>query len=84
MVATNLGQGAGTLISQNFHTLDTYVEEYGNHYISYEIDLKKLRTERAHSRVHHQRRPDLYGPITEEHQTWKVYDSYSQGVKEDE
>jgi predicted amidohydrolase len=73
MVATNLGHGAGTLIAQNHHQIETYVEDTGNHYISHDINMKKLRERRAHSRVHHQRRPDLYESITKEHAIWEAY-----------
>jgi len=51
------------------------VNDTGNHYISSEINLHALRLRRKNSRVHHQRRPEIYGPIVQEHQTWKVYDS---------
>ena len=74
MVATNLGEGAGTLIAQNHGRIDAYVEETGNHYISSVINLEDLRVRRANSRVHHQRRPGLYGTVTEKHETWKVYE----------
>jgi len=77
MVATNLGHGAGTLIAQNSHKIESYVDSTGNHYISHDINMKKLRERRAHSRVHHQRRPDLYESITIEHPIWEVYSSES-------
>lgn len=77
MVASNLGHGAGTLIAQNSHKIDAYVDSTGNHYISHEINMAKLRERRANSRVHHQRRPDLYESITKEHPIWEAYPSLS-------
>ncbi len=74
MVCTNLGQGAGTMIASSSHQIQAYVDSTGNHYISGEIDLKDLRIRRANSRVHHQRKPELYGSITQSHDIWKVYD----------
>jgi predicted amidohydrolase len=76
MVCTNQGQGAGTCIATSSSDIPVYVDSTGNHYISGEIDLKGLRTRRASSRVHHQRRPDLYGSITKSHETWKVYEDF--------
>jgi predicted amidohydrolase len=76
MVCTNVGHGAGTCIATNSRNIEPYVDSTGNHYISGEIDLKGLRTRRASSRVHHQRRPELYGSITRDHNTWKVYEDF--------
>lgn len=73
MVCTNTGLGAGTCIASSSRDINNYVDSTGNHYISGEIDLKGLRTRRANSRVHHQRRPELYGSITQSHETWKIY-----------
>ena len=74
MVATNLGQGAGTMIATHPNIILEHVDDTGNHYISAEINLKSLRERRANSRVHHQRRPELYGSITKSHEIWKVYE----------
>jgi predicted amidohydrolase len=76
MVCTNVGHGAGTCIANNSRHIQPYVDSTGNHLISGEIDLKGLRTRRASSRVHHQRRPELYGSITRRHNTWKVYEDF--------
>ncbi len=78
MVCTNVGHGAGTCIATNSRHIREYIDSTGNHYISGEIDLKGLRTRRASSRVHHQRRPELYGSITKGHNTWKVYEEFIQ------
>jgi predicted amidohydrolase len=73
VIAANRGEGAGTMIAESHRTLTAHVDGTGNHYISGDIDLKSLRERRAHSRVHHQRKPELYGSITERFETWKVY-----------
>ena len=80
MVATNLGQGAGTMIVQDYQQIEAHVDDTGNHYISADINLKSLRISRASSRIHHQRRPDLYESITKEYDTWTVYEQ----LKEDD
>ena len=74
VVATNLGQGAGTMIAQNHNRISAHVDSTGNHYISADINLKQIRERRAHSRVHHQRKPELYGPVTSPHEIWTVYE----------
>jgi predicted amidohydrolase len=76
MVCTNLGQGAGTCIATSSRQIPVYVDSTGNHYVSGDINLKALRTRRASSRVHHQRHPELYGPITKSHETWKIYKDF--------
>lgn len=84
MVATNQGHVSWTLIAQNYQQIEAYVEETGNQYISCDINLKALREGRKNSRVHHQRRPDLYESITEAHPIWEAYSSawvFSQGLK---
>jgi len=74
VVATNLGRGAGTMIAQNHNSLTAHVDSTGNHYISGEINMKNIRERRKHSRVHHQRKPELYGSLTKRFETWKVYE----------
>jgi predicted amidohydrolase len=74
MVANNVGHGAGTMIAQNHNRLLAHVDSTGNHYISADINLKHLRERRANSRVHHQRKPELYGSVAERFDTWTVYE----------
>lgn len=50
------------------------VTEAGNHYISAEIDINKLRWRCENSRVFHQRRPEVYGDIVKELKPWEVYE----------
>jgi len=75
MVSTNLGPGSGTMITTWPANTLAHITENGNHYISADLDLKNLRWYRANSRVHHQRRPELYNSITKPHQPWKVYEN---------
>ena len=73
MITTNLGPGAGTMIGTWPNVILAHVTETGNHYISAEIDLEKLRWRRANSRTFHQRRPEIYGAVAQRHAPWKVY-----------
>lgn len=75
IISTNLAPGSGTMIAQYPNVIHAHVQETGNHYISAEIDLEALREARANSRMFHQRRPELYQPITTRQEPWKVYEA---------
>ncbi|HOZ45307.1 MAG TPA: carbon-nitrogen hydrolase family protein [Candidatus Hydrogenedentes bacterium] len=74
IVATNLAQGEGTMIATWPSQILAKVPGTGEHYITAEIDLEHLREHRANSRMHHQRRPEVYGPIVQQHEPWAVYE----------
>ncbi|RKX38317.1 MAG: hypothetical protein DRP64_15870 [Verrucomicrobia bacterium] len=74
MVATNLGPGQGTMIGTWPERILARVDQTGSHYIVAEIDLKDLRFRRANSRVHHQKKPQIYTPITETRKIWEAYE----------
>lgn len=76
MVATNLAPGSGTMIGTWPESLLAHVEETGNHYIIADIPLKALREQRANSRMFHQRRPELYETMAQEHKPWEPYVPY--------
>jgi hypothetical protein len=62
------------MIAESHRRLTAHVDNTGNHYISGDVNLKALRDRRAHSRVHHQRKPELYGSIARRFETWRVYE----------
>ena len=74
MVATNFHTGSGLMVCTWPGKILAHSTETGSQYISADIDLKTLRWRRANSRTHHQRRPEVYGEIVEEHEPWGVYD----------
>ncbi len=74
MVATNLGPGQGTMIGTWPERILARIDQTGSHYIVAEVDLKELRFRRANSRVHHQKKPRVYTPITETNKIWKAYE----------
>jgi len=75
MIATNLGPGSGTMIGNWPFGIKAHVQETGNHYIIADIELEYLRLQRKNSRTFHQRRPEIYGALTEQHEPWKAYES---------
>ena len=76
MVTTNLAPGSGTMIATWPCGILAHITETGSHYIVADIDLKTLREYRANSRTFHQRKPHIYGKITESHKPWEVYEPY--------
>jgi len=74
LISTNLGPGSGTMIGTWPCNILAIIKETGSHYITAELNLKDLRRHRTNSRVFHQRRPEVYGPVTDSHQPWKVYE----------
>ena len=65
VVTVNQAYGAGTMIGQYPRTILQQVQQPGEAYIRAELDLGSLRHARARSRNLAQRRPDLYGTLTE-------------------
>jgi len=76
MVATNLAPGSGTMIATWPASILPHITESGTHYIVADIDLKTLRECRANSRTFHQRKPKIYGKITESHRPSEAYEPY--------
>lgn len=73
MVATNLGQGSGTMIGIYPADILAHAPETGDHRIVADIDLGALRYVRANARMLHQRRPEAYGPLVEDSRPWEAY-----------
>ena len=65
LVTTNQAYGAGTMIAQWPRQILAYSGEAKEDYLTATIDLKKVRHVRQFSRNAAQRRPELYGAITE-------------------
>ncbi len=76
MVTCNLSPGSGTMIGTWPASILAHITEPGNHYIKADIDLKTLREYRANSRTLHQRKPQIYGAITESHKPWEAYEPH--------
>jgi N-carbamoylputrescine amidase len=49
------------------------IKEKGDQCVHATIDLRELRRHRKHLRTMHQRRPDLYGRLTEDIKIWQDY-----------
>lgn len=73
MICTNQDYGAGTMLAQFPNRISAICSQPGEGYISAEFNLKRLRLARKNSRNFQQRRPDLYGEVTETHAVWKDY-----------
>ncbi len=73
MVGTNLGPGEGTMIATWPEAILAKVPSIGSHYIISEINMKDLRYRRANSRVHHQKKPQVYGTLTQTNKIWEAY-----------
>ena len=77
MVTTNFHTGSGLMVSTWPDEILAHSTETGDQYISSEIDMKTLRWRRANSRIHHQRRSEVYGEIGAVHEPWKIYEGES-------
>ncbi len=75
VVASNQAVGTGSSIcSYPGWALDATVEaDSGEGFIVSDLDLKSLRNQRRNNRMFHQRRPEIYGPITQEWKPWEAY-----------
>lgn len=73
MICTNQDYGTGTMLAQYPNRIDAISRQPGEDYITAEFDLKRLRLARKNSRNFQQRRPDLYGEISESHSIWEDY-----------
>lgn len=75
VVASNQAVGTGSAIcSYPGWALDATVRaDSGEGYIVSDLDLKMLRDQRRNNRMFHQRRPEIYGPITQEWRPWEAY-----------
>jgi len=73
LVATNTSHGYGTTIATFPATILAHAPTPEHDYITAEVDLKHLRLYRQNSRVFHQRRPEIYGPLTQPHRPWEAY-----------
>lgn len=49
------------------------IKEEGDNCVHATIDLKNLRTQRKHLRTMHQRRPEMYGLLTQDVKMWQDY-----------
>lgn len=68
MIATNQAYGSGTMIadcSKRPALIMSRASDRQESYLTGTIDLNRIRQIRRHSRNFQQRRPDLYGPLTE-------------------
>jgi predicted amidohydrolase len=65
VVAVNQAYGAGTMIGQYPWNILKQVGQPGESYLRATLDLGSLRHARTHSRNLAQRRPELYGTLTE-------------------
>lgn len=73
LVATNTSHGFGTTIATFPATILAHAPTPEHDYITAEVDLDHLRLYRRNSRVFHQRRPEIYGPLTQSHRPWEAY-----------
>ena len=75
VVASNQSMGCGSAIcSYPGWELDAVARELGSEaLIVAELDLAALREQRLNNRMFHQRRPEIYGPLT---QSWKPWEAY--------
>ncbi|MCE5250885.1 carbon-nitrogen hydrolase family protein [bacterium] len=71
MICTN--HGYATMIAEYPNTIKKICLVPQNDYIVDDLDLQQLRICRKHSRVFHQRKPEVYGDIVK---TWPVWDAY--------
>lgn len=78
VVATNQAYGAGTMIGHYPGRIDAHIPKPGEGVINATLDMKMLRNIRAHSRNLAQRRPDLYGVLTEPEMDWERYTGVSE------
>jgi predicted amidohydrolase len=66
MICTNQAYGAGTMIAQWPTSILAECPEAREDYIVATLDLERLRAARARSRNAQQRRPEIYGTLTEQ------------------
>ncbi len=66
MIATNQAYGSGTMIADGPRIVQRCADRT-EAYISATINLQRIRQQRANSRNFQQRRPDLYGPLSQSH-----------------
>jgi predicted amidohydrolase len=65
IVTTNQAYGAGTMIAQWPHQLLAHAAQPKEEYLTAKIDMQRIRRARQFSRNAAQRRPDVYGVITQ-------------------
>jgi len=73
VITANQAYGAGTMIGQYPNAILEHITEPGEAVVRATLDMKTLRNRRAHSRNLAQRRPDLYGTLTEPTMDWDRY-----------
>jgi predicted amidohydrolase len=73
MICTNQSYGSGTMLAQYPNRIDAVCNQTGEHYITADFNLKRLRIARKNSRNFQQRRPELYKEIIHPHPIWKDY-----------
>ena len=75
VVASNQAVGCGSSIcSYPGWALDEAAREEGKEaFIVGDLDLARLRKERLNNRMFHQRRPEIYWPITHDWRPWDAY-----------
>ena len=75
VVASNQSIGCGSAIcSYPGWRLDQAAPEPGSEaFLVGDLDLKEIRKQRLNNRMLHQRRPEIYGPMT---QSWKPWTAY--------
>ncbi|MEM8494811.1 MAG: hypothetical protein AAF663_05440 [Planctomycetota bacterium] len=75
VVASNQSVGCGSAIcSYPGWSLDAAaVAPSGEDLIVADLDLATLRQQRLNNRMFHQRRPSVYGPITQAWRPWEAY-----------
>lgn len=73
MICTNQSYGAGTMLAQYPNKIEAVCRQTGEHFITADFNLKRLRMARNNSRNFQQRRPKLYKEIIRPHPIWKDY-----------
>jgi N-carbamoylputrescine amidase len=74
MVCTNQSTGAGTMIAHYPREVLSITREANiDAFLTGELDMAMLREARVWHRMFHQRRPDLYGALTQRHPAWEAY-----------
>lgn len=75
IVTSNMSVGAGTMICAYPGNIKAWAEEPGDAYITAELNLEFLRTQRKNDRMFHQRRPELNSDLGK---AWAPWDAYPQ------
>jgi predicted amidohydrolase len=85
VVAANVSDGRNTGFAEPYHRcieadgereesrMFPRIREEGDACVHAEIDMNRLRWTRKHLRTQHQRRPDLYGMLTQDVKMWQSY-----------